>query len=68
MARSGAVTKASRWSRPRRWRSPLGQTTTEWLMIAGILTAIAIFFLGIFPSGARYYARGIILSVRTVAP
>jgi len=37
-------------------------------MIAGILTAIAIFFIGIFPSGARYYARGIILSVRTVAP
>ena len=59
---------AGRTSEARRWRSSLGQTTTEWLMIAGILTAIAIFFIGIFPSGARYYARGIILSVRTVAP
>jgi hypothetical protein len=37
-------------------------------MIAGILTAIAIFFNGTLPSAARYYARGIILSVRTVAP
>jgi hypothetical protein len=52
----------------RRWRSSLGQTTTEWLMIAGILTAIAIFFNGTLPSAARYYSRGIILSVRTVAP
>jgi len=59
---------AARRQEPRSWRPPLGQTTTEWLMIAGILTAIAIFFIGIFPSGARYYARGIILSVRTVAP
>lgn len=52
----------------RRWRSPLGQTTTEWLMVAGVLTAIAIFFLGILPSTVRYYSRGIIFSVRTVAP
>ena len=37
-------------------------------MIAGILTAIAIFFLGTFPRAVRYYSRGIILSVRTVAP
>ncbi len=37
-------------------------------MIAGVLTAIAIFFVGTFPKAARYYSRGIILSVRTVAP
>ena len=52
----------------RRLGSTLGQTTTEWLMIAGILTAIAIFFRGTFPSAVRYYSGGIILSVRTVAP
>ena len=60
-------------SRPRpsisaRWRSSWGQTTTEWLMIAGVLTAIAIFIIGTFPGAVRYYSRGIILSVRTVAP
>lgn len=45
-----------------------GQTTTEWLMIAGVLTAIAIFLIGIVPQAIRYYSRGIIFSVRTVAP
>jgi hypothetical protein len=45
-----------------------GQTTTEWLMIAGVLTAIAIFLIGIMPQAIRYYSRGIVFSVRTVAP
>jgi len=67
MARRAGVIAALRCG-PRSWRSSRGQTTTEWLMIAGILTAIAIFFLGTFPSAVRYYSRGIILSVRTVAP
>jgi hypothetical protein len=37
-------------------------------MIAGVLTAIAIFLIGIVPQAIRYYSRGIIFSVRTVAP
>lgn len=48
--------------------SPRGQTTTEWLMIAGILTATAIFMLGIFPAAIRAYMRSIALSIRTIAP
>jgi len=55
-------------SRLARWRSSAGQTTTEWLMIAGVLTAIVVFIIGIFPGAIRYYSRGIIFSVRTVAP
>ena len=49
-------------------RDARGQTTTEWLMIAGILTAVGIFFLGIIPDTIRLYARTLILSVRTIAP
>jgi hypothetical protein len=45
-----------------------GQTTTEWLMIAGILTAVGIFLLGIVPSTIRYYALSLVYSVRTIAP
>jgi hypothetical protein len=37
-------------------------------MIAGVLTAIAIFLIGIVPKAIRYYSRGIVYSVRTVAP
>ena len=46
----------------------LGQTTTEWLMIAGILTAVGIFLLGVVPSTIRMYAESLIYSVRTIAP
>jgi hypothetical protein len=46
----------------------LGQTTTEWLMIAGLLTAVAVVLLGIVPPGLRFYAQSLITSVRTIAP
>jgi preprotein translocase subunit Sss1 len=49
-------------------RDARGQTTTEWLMIAGILTAIGIFFLGIIPSTIKLYAVTLISSLRTIAP
>jgi hypothetical protein len=53
----------ARPSRPDR-----GQTTTEWLMIAGILTAIAIFLLGIVPRTIRQYALVLIYFTRSIAP
>jgi hypothetical protein len=49
-------------------RRDLGQTTTEWLMIAGLLTAVAVVLLGIIPPGLRFYAQSLITSVRTIAP
>ena len=49
-------------------RRDRGQTTTEWLMIAGILTAIAIFLLGIMPRAIRQYALALIYFTRSIAP
>jgi hypothetical protein len=37
-------------------------------MIAGILTAIGIFFLGVIPDAVRVYTVSLISSLRTVAP
>jgi hypothetical protein len=37
-------------------------------MIAGVLTAVAVVLIGYMSPAIRYYTRGIILSVRTVAP
>ena len=57
---------SSRW-----WRAVAGargQTTTEWLMIAGVFTAIAIFLLGLVPQAIRQYTLALIYSVRTIAP
>ena len=51
-----------------RARSARGQTTTEWLMIAGILTAIAVFLLMVVPDALRTYHQGIAWGVRTIAP
>jgi len=51
-----------------RGRRDRGQTTTEWLMIAGLLTAVAVVLLGIIPPGLRFYAQALITSVRTIAP
>lgn len=45
-----------------------GQTTTEWLMIAGLLTAVGIFLLRVIPDGIRVYAVSLISSLRTIAP
>lgn len=55
-----------------RWRlrvpSSLGQTTTEWLMIAGTLTAIAIILGTSMAATLRVFVRSIATSVRTIAP
>jgi hypothetical protein len=55
-------------SRVRRWRDAVGQTTTEWLMIAGGLTAIGIFLNGIMPRTIRQFCRALVWSIRVIAP
>lgn len=57
-----------RSGRGRGRRGEIGQTTTEWLMIAGLLTAVAVVLLGIVPPGLRFYAQALVTSVRTIAP
>ena len=56
---------------PRRGRAPgreQGQTTTEWLMIAGVLTAIVVFLMRLFPHALRVFMLGITHTIRTIAP
>jgi hypothetical protein len=55
-------------ARARRWREAVGQTTTEWLMIAGGLTAIGIFLNGIMPRTIRQFCRALVWSIRVIAP
>lgn len=55
-------------SRGARWRQAVGQTTTEWLMIAGGLTAIGIFLQGILPRTIRQFCRALVWSIRVIAP
>jgi hypothetical protein len=50
------------------WRSASGQTTTEWLMIAGALTAVGIFLLRLLPSTIREFSEALVYSLRTIAP
>jgi hypothetical protein len=45
-----------------------GQTTTEWLMIAGVLTAVTIFMIGLFPGALKAMLMGIAYGIRTAAP
>ena len=45
-----------------------GQTTTEWLMVAGVLTMVALLFLNLFPSTLRVFLRAAGIALRTVAP
>jgi hypothetical protein len=52
----------------KRVQSPRGQTTTEWLMIAGILTAVSVFMLGIMPGALNQFVRSLAAGIRTVAP
>jgi hypothetical protein len=54
--------------RVRRWCGAAGQTTTEWLMIAGGLTAIGIFLNGILPRTIRQFCRALVWSIRVIAP
>ena len=63
-----AVNTSRRAGRRRHIAGELGQTTTEYLMIAGLLAAIAAFLLGVLPAGMRYYSQSLITSVRTLAP
>jgi hypothetical protein len=60
-----AVPRVSRFNR---WREAAGQTTTEWLMIAGGLTAIGIFLNGILPRTIRQFCRALVWSIRVIAP
>jgi hypothetical protein len=45
-----------------------GQTTTEWLMIAGALTAVGIFLLRLLPSTIHEFSEALVNSLRTIAP
>lgn len=51
-----------------RTRGQDGQTTTEWLMVAGVLTMVALLFLRLYPSTLRSVLRAIGIAVRTAAP
>jgi hypothetical protein len=51
-----------------RRRLQSGQTTTEWLMVAGVLTTVALLFLNLFPSTLRVFLRAAGIAVRTAAP
>lgn len=57
-----ALTRGARWPRE------AGQTTTEWLMIAGLLTGLVVFLLTIVPGALGLFVRGLASGVRTVAP
>jgi hypothetical protein len=50
------------------YRGQAGQTTTEWLMVAGVLTGVAVFFLNSFPTTLRSVLRAIGVALRTTAP
>lgn len=52
----------------RHWRGQAGQTTTEWLMVAGVLTMVGVLFLNLFPGTIRSIQRAIGVAVRTAAP
>jgi len=54
--------------RRRTWRSAYGQTTTEWLMVAGLLTAVGIFLLRLLPATIRGFSEALVYSLRTIAP
>lgn len=45
-----------------------GQTTTEWLMVAGVLTAVAVAFLNSYPATLKSILRAVGIALRTTAP
>jgi serine/threonine protein kinase len=49
-------------------QSDRGQVLTEWLMIAGVFVAFAVFVMSIFPAALTQFVRSLAMSVRTVAP
>jgi hypothetical protein len=50
------------------YREQLGQTTTEWLMVAGVLTVVGMLFLNSYPSTLRSLLRAVGIALRTTAP
>jgi len=52
--------------RLRTW-AETGQTTTEWLMVAGALTAVGIFLLRVLPSTIHKFSEALVYSLRTIA-
>ncbi len=52
----------------RLWRGQAGQTTTEWLMVAGVLTMVAVLFLNLFPGAIRSVLRALGVALKTAAP
>jgi len=51
-----------------RSRGQAGQTTTEWLMVAGVLTGVALLFLNSFPTTIRSVLHAVGIALRTPAP
>ena len=51
-----------------RVRSTRGQVTTEWLMIAGLLTSVGLLFVQLVPPVLRTFVRGLAWGIRTIAP
>lgn len=45
-----------------------GQTTTEWLMIAGVLMSVVLLLGSLIPRAIRTYVVELIYSMRTIAP
>jgi len=48
--------------------STRGQTTVEWLLLAGLLTAMAVILSDVAFDSVRRYTLGLIYPVRTFAP
>jgi hypothetical protein len=69
MSTSGAVRRrlllVRFWARLRRVQ---GQVTVEWLMVAGLLTAMAIVIMGTVPTVLIRIVHRIAMSLRTIAP
>lgn len=51
-----------------RMGSSRGQSTTEWLMLAGMLTTIAIWYVNNVPTALGIFMKAMATSLRTVAP
>src|ERR1700686_3117317 len=51
-----------------RLASSRGQTTTEWLMTAGALAAMAAFIGRVVPTALRAFVGGLTWGIRTIAP
>jgi hypothetical protein len=50
------------------WHRQEGQTTTEWLMVAGVLTSVALLFLNSYPATIKSILHAVGIALRTPAP